>query len=302
MTQVLLIHGINNEKNSKQNIENTWIDALSVGVSKAGGSIPNDVSFRAAFYGDVLKAETDSWGQRSSHTSKTIPEQVSENYSEMEIYDLYRAYQHAFSISDNQLLGYLEASESEKSILVEGAGIHKGWLKAIVRALEDTVPTKGKFLARIFLKQAAAYLQKPLLKEEIDSLVYEQVFEGLSSDENTIIISHSLGTIVGYSILRALEETLPVSLFITAGSPLGIDIVKKRLGPPLIRPNCVKTWLNAADPDDFVALHKQLNVKTFGVSEIVNISNLDNGHSDPHDILKYLSNPKVAEYFLQSVR
>ena len=49
MTTVLLIHGINNQDNSKENIEKTWSDALRSGAAIAGQTIPDDVKFIAAF-------------------------------------------------------------------------------------------------------------------------------------------------------------------------------------------------------------------------------------------------------------
>jgi len=301
MVQVIFVHGINNEKNSKEKIERDWARALQDGAKNAGLKIPDNIKFTAAFYGDILKTETDSWGKQEKKLKPITNESPSYDYDDTTVSDLYRDYQHSLGISDSDLFKYLDNSDSENAITVEGAGIHKKWLKAIVRALEDVIPTKGKFLARVFLKQAAAYLHKGNLKEKIDSLVYEQAFETIDKTQKTIIISHSLGTIVAYTLLREFQKEIPVELFITAGSPLGIEIAKKRLGPPLAKPAGVKKWLNIADSDDFVALHKRLTVKTFGTSNIINIANLDNGHADPHSIIKYLSHERVIKHILKAM-
>ena len=75
------------------------------------------------------------------------------------------------------------------------------------------------------MTQAAAYLHKPGLKEKIDDLVKDQIFDRLPKDENVVIISHSLGTVIAYSLLLRLRHQVHVKLLLTAGSPLGIEIV-----------------------------------------------------------------------------
>ena len=69
MTKCLLVHGINNQDNSKENIETTWVDAIRKGIATTGLTIPGDVEFKAAFYGDVLFEESESWNQNKSAVS-----------------------------------------------------------------------------------------------------------------------------------------------------------------------------------------------------------------------------------------
>jgi len=174
-------------------------------------------------------------------------------------------------------------------------GIHKSWLKAIARALEKVLLSNGKTVARAFISQAAAYLHKPGLKEKIDDLVMTQIIDGLPKDEKVVVISHSLGTIVAYDLMRRLRHQVKVKLLLTAGSPLGIEIVKRRLGPPLICLPNVDKWVNASDREDFVALQTKLTSTTFGCDKIQNNDQLDNGDEDAHDILKYLAHDVVAQ-------
>ena len=176
------------------------------------------------------------------------------------------------------------------------AGIHKKWLKAIARAFEKVLPTDGRYVARLFLKQAAAYLHADGVKIKIDSIVREQVFDSIRSDETTVIVAHSLGTVVSYDLLRKMHHTdVSIDLFLTAGSPLGVEIVKKKLGRPLFMPNSILRWVNATDPEDFVALENELNSDTFGQVDIVNYSGLDNGDADAHNIRQYLQHKVVVQ-------
>lgn len=234
MTTVLLIHGINNQGNSKENIEKTWSDALKSGAAKAGLTTPNDVKCIAAFYGDVLFEETESWNKNKPASSPMSVESPDEDYANDEVAALYLEFQQKYDISDEQISQELGAGDNFQAQKRMAKGIHKSWLKAIARFLEKILPSKGKRVASVFLSQAAAYLYKPGLKEKIDDLVMRQIINGLPKDEKVVIISHSLGTIVAYDLMRRLRHQVKVKLLLTAGSPLGIEIVKRRLGPPLI--------------------------------------------------------------------
>jgi hypothetical protein len=295
MTTVILIHGINNQDNSKENIEKTWSDALRIGASTAGLTIPDDVQFIAAFYGDLLFEETESWKRDKPASSPMSVESPNEDYADDEIAGLYLEFQQKYGISDQQVSQELDDRDNLHAYKRMAKGIHKRWLKAIVKVLEKILPSKGKRVARIFLSQAAAYLHKPGLKEKIDDIVMTQIIDGLPRDEKVIIISHSLGSIVAYDLMRRLRHKVKVKLLLTAGSPLGIEMVKLRLGPPLICLPNVDKWLNISDRDDFVALKTKLTSETFGCDQIANIDHLDNGDEDAHDILKYLSHDVVVK-------
>ena len=95
------------------------------------------------------------------------------------IASLFFEYQARAGITDDQVHSY---ARDDDGLIEKGDGIHKGWLKAIARAMEDLLPTRGKFLCRTFLRQAAAYLEKPGLKARIDGLVREQAFHNHRCD------------------------------------------------------------------------------------------------------------------------
>lgn len=294
MAVVLLIHGINNQNNSKENIEKTWKNAITRGASIIGPSIPDDTRFIAAFYGDILFKEANSWSENKLASSPMSVESSDSDYVNDEIAALYVEFQQKYGISDKEVSQELD-SEDNPSARRMAKGIHKSWLKAIARALEKVIPSGGKRIAKAFLIQAAAYLHKPGLKKKIDDLVMEQIIEGLPKEERIVIVSHSLGTIVAYDLMRRLRHRVKVKLLLTAGSPLGIKMVKRRLGTPIICLPNIDQWVNASDNEDFVALEARLDKETFGCDEITNIDQLDNGNEDAHDILKYLAQPIVAK-------
>ena len=300
MPTLILIHGINNENNSSANIRENWVEALQEGGSRSGRELPVNLNVRAAFYGDLLAKETDSWRQSSDAVSSMSAESPPSDYVDHQTAALYKALQDRAKITDDTIRSKLDPEDLREAD-PQADGIHKKWIKAIARALEDILPTRGRYVAKLFLKQAAAYLHKPDLKEKIDTLVYEQVFKDIPTGDKTVVIGHSLGTIVSYDILRIYEEAIKVNFYLTAGSPLGIDIVKDVLGPPLIRPDNVKRWMNISDKEDFVALHPALNEETFGPAIIENITDIDNGDEDAHDIHEYLRHEEPAKAVLDAL-
>ena len=67
-----------------------------------------------------------------------------------------------------------------------------------------------------------------------------------------IIIAHSQGSMIAYDVLRRIKPPqFEIPLFITIGSPLGLqevqDALRKWTGGTLPFPPCVERWLNVAD-------------------------------------------------------
>ncbi|HEU4629255.1 MAG TPA: S8 family serine peptidase [Gemmatimonadaceae bacterium] len=76
-----------------------------------------------------------------------------------------------------------------------------------------------------------------------------------------VVVGHSQGSMIAYAVLHEPEfRGLDVPLFVTIGSPLGMQEVQDVLKPSTglrVPPN-VRHWLNVADPLDPVAIDKRL--------------------------------------------
>jgi hypothetical protein len=143
------------------------------------------------------------------------------------------------------------------------------------------------------LGQAHAYIRNQHVHDEVNKMV-RPLFE---DDEPAIVVSHSLGTIVSYSLLREFARNGRARrspLLLTLGSPLGIDSVRKGFPKPRTRPDFVQRWANYADPEDFIALRPELTTDNFGTG-IANYPDVENGQDDPHSIIGYLSDLRVAQ-------
>src|SRR4051812_37167843 len=108
-----------------------------------------------------------------------------------------------------------------------------------------------------------------------------------------ILVAHSLGSIIGYDLLcRRAYRDRSVRLFVTAGSPLGIDTVRERLndraGPGTL-PTALPLWANYADPDDLVpCLDPNLGSNFTPPPRITDDVTVNNPCGNNHDLPGYL--------------
>ena len=85
----------------------------------------------------------------------------------------------------------------------------------------------------------------------------------------------------------------------TVGSPLGIRAIKERIAKPLRVPSCVKSWFNAYDDRDVVAL-VGLDARNFPVTPLIeNKSDVKNFTENRHGIAGYLADPIVARNIVE---
>jgi len=298
--KVIFIHGIKNEENTKESIERDWVEAIKQGLNKIGKNLPESFTFEAAYYGKILADEAENWtlNQRADVQVMGASNAIThtQNSSQTNA-SLYREFERHYNLNREQITEALEGDTSDADVDAMARGIHKKWLKAIARALEKVVPTRGKYIARFFLRQASAYLSKAGLKQTIDDTVFDQVFKDVNRDTDLCVVSHSLGTIVAYTLLRQSTDSIQAKALFTLGSPLGIEFVKQGLGIPKICLPNVEDWINIADKEDFVALKPELNGDTFWCDHIENHSFIDNGYEDAHSVEMYLSQEIFAKRF-----
>lgn len=135
------------------------------------------------------------------------------------------------------------------------------------------------------------YLNNPGIRDVIDT----GVWQAIPRDAECVVVGHSLGSVVSYSLLRREGTALgwQVPLYVTVGAPLAVTKIKTSLAPNK-HPNCAKKWFNAMDPDDIVALYP-LDDRHFPVDPAVeNKTDVDNQTPNQHGIVGYLSDPEVA--------
>ena len=118
----------------------------------------------------------------------------------------------------------------------------------------------------------------------------------------TVVVSHSLGTVVAYNLLKreGKQNGWVTPLFVTLGSPLAVKAIRKAVAPNR-HPEGVGTWFNALDERDVVALYP-LNDAFFPTDPAVeNKTDVDNPTENRHGIEGYLADPVVAAKIYEGV-
>lgn len=148
---------------------------------------------------------------------------------------------------------------------------------AIVSLLERISPLRGRIAAKV-VRQAYVYLANKNARTDIDDLVRPRLGTG-----KTIIVAHSLGTVVAFNLLRELSDhgaDIEVPLFVTVGSPLAITEVQRWLGGTFAVPSAVKKWMNFYDKGDPVTLGRALGTGfAAGIIDTIVDNSTENGHS-----------------------
>lgn len=287
--RMVLVHGINQQGKSATRILDDWLTVLRATYAEHGPDPLGRLSrIEAAFYGDTL--ESLSSAKVQDQAIALGAEEADDDFDEFAVKAL-EEMALRMGITRDRI-----QAEAATTVVAQGAGIHKKWLKAIARAVERVSPWKGTLALRV-LGQAHAYIRNQHVHDEVNKRV-RPLFE---DDEPAIVVAHSLGTIVAYSLLREFgREGRPRQspLLVTLGSPLGIDSVRRGFAQPRNRPDHVQRWFNGADPEDFVALRGELD--GYG-PEVENFPDFENGHDDPHSISGYLGDPRVARAIAQAI-
>jgi len=172
--------------------------------------------------------------------------------------------------------------------LSETANARGGPKKKILPApLREPV---ARWLMKRFIRDTAAYFFDAQKREAIRERLRAQLDSDLGP---YVIVAHSQGTIVAYDVLReARYAGLEIPLFVTLGSPLGLDEVQDHVGSPLRRPRGVAAWANFADRFDPVALDGALANDTQPKGEVDDVG-VSNPGLNRHEAVAYLAQPAV---------
>lgn len=277
--RLVFIHGMKNEGQDADALMNRWHDALREGLSAAGIAAPGAYDVEMPYYGDVLHKLTDG-AKDGPGVARRGPDDVGPNVGDFE-QEYYKLLKEHLNIPDAEIVDELPDGVRQRG------PANWEWVQAIARAVEK----RSKVISEFALKavpQVDGYLNRPNVQRAVD----EVVEPALAKPGATVVIAHSLGTIVAYRLLKKLSGRLEVPLFFTLGSPLGIDLVVRRVAP-INTPKTIAKWVNAADERDYVALVSKLEKPNYPVP-IVNISDIRNGGEDPHSIGEYLKQKSVG--------
>ncbi len=280
--KIVFIHGRSQQDKDPDELRQQWEDAFDKGLSAAGLKRPKGLEIAFPYYGkalDDLVKELDA-----PLVADVIERGAGQDDTEADFRGEFLAEIAAGVGLSNDVI-----KEHFKDDVVErGNPLNWGWVRATLKALDNSNKIGDLALDR-FTRDVYVYLTyQEAVAQRIEAIITPHV-----TTDRCVVVGHSLGSIIGYNVLRAHPHR--AERFVTLGSPLAISAVKRRLTSPLSMPTGTRSWWNAFDPRDPIALHA-LDADHFDLTpSIANHGGVVNTTDNRHGIVGYLNDGWIAQ-------
>ncbi|MFE1907374.1 endopeptidase [Streptomyces gardneri] len=284
---VLGVHGIGQGKTSQRELTKSWRDALDRGVERLHGRATDTKNsmlaptLRVPHWSSLLVESSDRLSTRDVLPDDATPFTADEEDFVVQALD-----------------DLLDPAERAYAAQVDPTTL--GVIKLPARIIQRTVALDRKkpdsLVSKVIrvLREVHTYLTHPDLASQVRKHVLQA-----ADQHTTVLIGHSLGSVIAYDLLRREELAGPhtagtaVHTFVTCGSPLAIPTVQRGMGLPdgrLPAPAPHIRWINVFDPGDLVTGGAGLAPAADTVTDV----KVANGLRDPHAATKYLRTIPVA--------
>ena len=287
-SRLLLVHGRAQEGKDPVKLQQEWVSALQQGAAKSGSALAPRVEVAFPFYGDLL----DSYARQMD-----VP-LTSEVQARGEQNDEFLKFQYEVADSIRQGAGIPEEKVNAEfdGPVQERGPLNWKWVQAVLRAIDRNGGAMNQASLELFTRDVFLYVTRPAVRDAVDRVVAAKLTE-----EPTVVVGHSLGSVVTYSVLVNDRRALKVPLYVTVGSPLGVRAIRDRFRPIRYPQPAVSSWFNAFDPRDVVALYP-LDSANFPVTPAIeNKNDVDNYTDNRHGIMAYLDDRAVAQRILSGL-
>jgi hypothetical protein len=286
--RLVLVHGRSQQGLNPEDLKSQWLQALGEGARAAGRKLPDHLDVAFPYYGDKLDyfarqddipltSDIQTRGARANDDFLTFQAAAADELRKKA------------GVSDSEVNAEYGANPKAKGPL------NWEWVQAMLRAIDKHAGGMSQAAIEEFLRDVFLYTTRAGVRDAIDDIV-----AGSLTDKPTIVVGHSLGSVVAYNILRTDRRALQVPLYVSVGCPLGIRAVRDQLRP-LKFPPPVTAWYNAFDSRDVVALFP-LDQANFPVTPAVENYGMVKNHTDNrHGIAGYLDDPTVASRLVQGL-
>ncbi len=193
-------------------------------------------------------------------------------------------------------------------------GTFGNWADNPIDWLEENSAIFSK-LAKTVLRKVMTDLGDYYGNESRRSRIQQRLIDLIEEhkDDEILLLSHSMGTIVAYDVLRDLGRSeqhagLTIEHLVTMGSPLGLTAVKGNIiaehNERLRTPSCVsRAWVNFSDPQDYVCADSHLADEYDENSRLVRVCDQmvcneyagKSGKPNEHKSFGYLRSPEVSD-------
>lgn len=281
--RLVFVHGRGQQGKDPDKLKGEWLATLAKGLEKNNVALPPNVDVRLPFYGNRLSA-------LSAGFDVPLTENFNAKGADADVDFLQFEADMAEAVRDRAGIGRKQVDQFYGEIDKTKGPQNWRWVLAIVRALDELSPGLSGKALQAFIRDVYLYTNRNGVKAEINKIVAAD----LSEQEPNVVVGHSLGSVAAYSVLREDSRPVQVASFVTLGCPLGIRPIRNQFAP-LKFPKPARSWYNAYDERDIVALYA-LDRKNFPVEpKVTNNSKVNNHCDNRHGIAGYLDDPAVSQ-------
>ncbi|MGR6967788.1 hypothetical protein ACU610_25335 [Geodermatophilus sp. URMC 61] len=292
---LVFLHGRGQEFKKPEQLLRKWLAALNAGLTAAGADpLPAD-RVVLPFYGNVLYQVTAASAGKALRLESTRTTDAPGPFSPATPPHT-GALERELLVDMARAAGMAVPDPDEPPPPVERTGgggrLHEEGLRDRIlswgpaRELLVSLAKRSRvdqLVITAHLRDVAIYLSDG--RDEVLKVVREAV----PPEGPLLLVSHSLGTVVARDLLHDDDVRERTTLWVTMGSPLGLEAVQRNLMDPGHRHPGVE-WLTAYDVNDVVALGHPLE-KSWGAP----LTDLEvENDTDPHAIARYLAHAQVA--------
>ncbi|EUC00048.1 hypothetical protein PMI07_006328 [Rhizobium sp. CF080] len=287
---IVFIHGRSQQGKVPDEIRNEWINAFRTGLGRQADEFLSTINIALPFYGDILDGFTR---QMEADLPADVILRGTSATSDIE----FQEYAAAVADGLRRSLAMTDAQIDAElgDAVIERGPQNWGWVQAIFKAA-DRLPGLSAHAIERATRDVYLYLTRTKVRKAINSVVEDALGDG-----SVVLVGHSLGSVVGYDILLNSPKAANVVHYVTIGSPLAVGPIMRSF-KPLRYPEQLRSWYNAFDDRDVVALNA-LDNGYFPVSggRINNQNNIRNRTDNAHGISGYLCDPTLANHLRQIV-
>ena len=241
MAAIVGVHGIAQQFRGGYQLRAVWYHALRDGLAAAGYRAVAAADLGVAFFGDLFRPPGTMAAQAPPFSAADVQPGPERDL----LAELYQA-----AVEQEFALGAPERAMGRGNASVQVM------LDRLLRSRTFAGVAQRALIGN--LKQVTQFLADSSVKDLVLARVHQEV-----NGSTRVVIGHSLGSVVAYEYLCRYQPS-SVRTLVTLGSPLGIpNLIFDRLTPAPANgagqwPGGVTVWANVADPEDIVALRKQL--------------------------------------------
>jgi hypothetical protein len=270
----VFVHGLA-KKPAPEKLQEIWLWGLgrdnpmptvfappNAGIDLSAGGVPQQFNYYAdVFYGTDYETELDSYFE-ANDSKELAAEDLDKVESDLALPKPVTPRERAFLRDfEAKLAAHLALMPSQPpatpaKVTVGGEQYEiASWLPDEVK---QAIIKKAAMEAFYFLFDKE-YVRKDgarfMVRQELRRRLLDALAQAQARAERTVIVSHSMGTMVAYDVLRNCAQCPPVDTLFTLGSPLGIREVEDELIAvdaddvdfPAAR---LGRWINVYDPLD----------------------------------------------------